>query len=73
VPGFVLGLLPQGLYYLTHAAGAGYSAFLGDWDPANMLRTTLTSADGTSIYDRTPLEFYVFSPLLDSGAGFLAA
>jgi hypothetical protein len=72
VPGFVLGLLPQGLYYLTHAAGAGYSAFLSDWDPANMLRTTLTSADGTSVYDRTPLEFYLLTPWWDHAAGFLS-
>ena len=72
--GFVLALLPQAAYYLTHPAGSGYSAFLGDWNIANILANRVTSADGTAVYDRPMLEFYLLGPLAgeDASGGFFS-
>jgi hypothetical protein len=70
--GALLGLLPQAVYDLTHATGDGYSRFLSDWDPGNLFRTTLVSADGTATFSHTPLYFYLISPLADAPAGFLS-
>lgn len=70
--GVLVGLLPQALYDLTHTTGEGYSRFLSDWDPANLLRTTLVSADGSVTFSHTPLYFYLISPLTDAPTGFLS-
>jgi hypothetical protein len=70
--GVLTGLLPQAVYDLTHTTGEGYSRFLSDWDPGNLLRTTLVSADGTATFSHTPLYFYLISPLTDAPTGFLS-
>ena len=70
--GVVVGLLPQALYDLTHATGEGYSRFLSDWDPGNLFRTTLVSADGTATFNQTPFYFYLISPLWNAPTGFLS-
>jgi 4-amino-4-deoxy-L-arabinose transferase-like glycosyltransferase len=65
-------LLPQVAYYLTHAAGSGYSAFVGDWNIANIFSNRVTSADGTAIYDYPMIAFYLLGPPASSSAGFLS-
>jgi 4-amino-4-deoxy-L-arabinose transferase-like glycosyltransferase len=72
VLGIAAGLLPQAVYLLTHQAGAGYSAFLADWNPANAFATTVTGVDGSATYDYPMIVFYVVMPLLSAQAGFLS-
>ena len=72
--GLAVALLPQAAYYLTHTAGSGYSAFLGDWNIGNIFSNKVTSADGTSVFDHSMIEFYLLSPLAgaDASGGFFS-
>jgi hypothetical protein len=69
---FVVALLPEALYLLTHASGAGYSAFLSDWNVANIFSRMVTSSDGTATFDYPNIVFYLLFPLANAGTGFLA-
>ena len=69
--GFFAALIPQVAYLLTHEAGAGYSAFLGDWSLTNLFATNVTSADGAATYDYPMLVFFLAVPLVSASAGFL--
>ncbi|HYO49749.1 MAG TPA: glycosyltransferase family 39 protein [Chloroflexia bacterium] len=69
---FVVALLPEALYLLTHASGAGYSAFLSDWNIANTFSRTVTSNDGIATFDYPNIVFYLLFPLANAGTGFLA-
>jgi hypothetical protein len=69
---FVAALLPEALYTLTHASGAGYSAFLSDWNVANIFSRTVTSSDGTATFDYSNIVFYLLFPLVNAGTGFLS-
>ncbi|HYP20983.1 MAG TPA: phospholipid carrier-dependent glycosyltransferase, partial [Chloroflexia bacterium] len=69
---FVVALLPEALYLLTHASGAGYSAFLSDWNVANIFSLTVTSSDGTDTFDYPNIVFYPLFPLAHAGTGFLS-
>jgi hypothetical protein len=69
---FVVALLPEALYVLTHASGAGYGAFLSDWNIANIFSRTVTSSDGTATFDYPNIVFYLSFPLANAGTGFLA-
>jgi 4-amino-4-deoxy-L-arabinose transferase-like glycosyltransferase len=71
VLGFVVGLLPQGIYLLTHESGAGYSAFLGDWSLGNLFARTVTSADGAITNDYPMLAFFLMMPFVSADAGFM--
>jgi hypothetical protein len=70
--GFVIALLPQALYLATHQAGAGYSAFIDDWSPANIFASTLSSTDGTLSYGMPMLAFFLLVPLVSAEAGLLS-
>jgi hypothetical protein len=70
--GFVVALLPQVAYLLTHESGAGYSAFISDWSPSNLFASTLSSTDGTLTYGMPMLAFFVVTPLISAEAGFLS-
>jgi len=72
--GLVVAVLPQVAYLLTHAAGSGYSAFLDDWNIANIFSNRVTSADGADVYDHPMIAFYLLGPLADSdsSAGLLS-
>ncbi|HEX9991005.1 MAG TPA: phospholipid carrier-dependent glycosyltransferase [Chloroflexia bacterium] len=69
---FVVALLPEVLYTLTHASGAGYGAFLSDWNVANLFSRTVTSNDGTATFDYPNIVFYLLFPLVNAGTGFLS-
>ncbi|MEO6457967.1 MAG: phospholipid carrier-dependent glycosyltransferase, partial [Chloroflexia bacterium] len=70
--GLAVAVLPQVAYYLTHAAGSGYSAFVGDWNIANIFSNRVTSADGSSAFEYSMIEFYLLGPLASSTAGLLS-
>src|SRR5205807_793069 len=68
--GFCLALLPQAVYALTHDVGPGYGEWLAGWNPANLLRHTVSGPDGTSTYAQPMILFYLREPLWD-GTDFL--
>ncbi len=70
IPTFLLALVPQALYLLTHDAGTGAGDFLGSFNIANIFASTTVSPDGTSSFDYPMIVFYLLNPLWNVQSGF---
>jgi 4-amino-4-deoxy-L-arabinose transferase-like glycosyltransferase len=71
--GFVVALLPQAAYALTHPGQAGGLTLLEDWDVNHFLASTpARAADGTVSYAHPMAEFYLLDPVRDTAVGFLS-
>lgn len=73
VPPFLVALVPQVLYLLTHNPGTGAGDFLGSINLSNMFSTTTYSPDGVMTYDYPMIVFFLLGPLWLAPAGFYSA
>ncbi len=71
--GFLVALLPQVAYALTHPTQAGGLALLEGWDVGHFLASApVRAADGTVSYAHPMAEFYLLDPVRDTAVGFLS-
>ncbi|MEO5953677.1 MAG: hypothetical protein ABIQ44_14515, partial [Chloroflexia bacterium] len=72
IPFFLLALVPQALYLMTHNPGTGVSDFLGGISLSNIFATTTYSTDGTSTFQHPMIIFYLLDPVWQVQSGFFS-